>query len=231
MDRSVKAPGQEMDQEWRQFYVAAGLGVGVPTLIEVAGLSVWLAPVFGGPKQDVPLRNPVGLGWHLFAEQSLQWPIEAWAGLGTVVLATAAGVTGTALGVRWACERCAELRERQRDRRAARQDRARAAKQKKHAVDAQAKYLARGQELDGLSAQAMTAKAAELKVQMPESGGAPGVSIGEPVGGRGMLYASYEDLHVDIWGPRAGKSTSRVIPAVMEAIGPVLTTSNKRDVV
>ncbi|MGW5230418.1 type IV secretory system conjugative DNA transfer family protein [Nocardia niigatensis] len=232
MDRSVKAPGQEMDPETRQMYAMAGLAVGIPTLTEVAGISVWLAPVFGGPKQDVPLRNPVGLGWHLFAEQSLQWPVEAWAGLGTVVLATVAGVTATAYGVRWACERCTELRERGRERRAgARQDRANAATQKKHAIDAQARYLARGQELDGLSARAMTAKAAELKVRMPEAGGAPGVSIGEPIGGRGMLYASYEDLHVDIWGPRQGKSTSRVIPAVMEAIGPVLTTSNKRDVV
>lgn len=54
-----------------------------------------------------------------------------------------------------------------------------------------------------------------------------GVGVADGV----MLYGSYEDLHLDIWGPRQGKSTSRVIPAILTAIGPVLATSNKRDVV
>ncbi|AYF78939.1 conjugal transfer protein [Nocardia yunnanensis] len=59
----------------------------------------------------------------------------------------------------------------------------------------------------------------------------PGVPIGVSVADGEMLYGSYEDLQVDIWGPRQGKTTSRVIPAVLAAIGPVLVTSNKRDVV
>jgi len=57
------------------------------------------------------------------------------------------------------------------------------------------------------------------------------VLIGRAVVDGSELYASYEDLHVDIWGPRQGKSTSRVIPAVLDAPGPVVATSNKRDVV
>ncbi|MFC5128152.1 type IV secretory system conjugative DNA transfer family protein [Pseudoclavibacter helvolus] len=38
-------------------------------------------------------------------------------------------------------------------------------------------------------------------------------------------------MHVDIWGPRTGKTTSRAIPAILDAPGGVLVTSNKRDVV
>jgi type IV secretory pathway TraG/TraD family ATPase VirD4 len=40
-----------------------------------------------------------------------------------------------------------------------------------------------------------------------------------------------EDLSLDIWGPRTGKSTSRVVPAILDAPGAVVSTSNKRDVV
>ncbi len=38
-------------------------------------------------------------------------------------------------------------------------------------------------------------------------------------------------MHLDIWGPRTGKTTSRAIPAILEAPGAVFVTSNKRDVV
>ncbi len=46
-----------------------------------------------------------------------------------------------------------------------------------------------------------------------------------------QLYGSWEDMHLDIWGPRTGKTTSRAIPAILDAPGAVLVTSNKRDVV
>ncbi|WP_170119969.1 type IV secretory system conjugative DNA transfer family protein, partial [Branchiibius hedensis] len=35
--------------------------------------------------------------------------------------------------------------------------------------------------------------------------------------------------HLDIWGPRTGKTTSRAVPAVLDAPGAVVCTSNKRD--
>jgi hypothetical protein len=38
-----------------------------------------------------------------------------------------------------------------------------------------------------------------------------------------------EDVTVDVWGARAGKTTRRVIPAILDAPGPVIATSNKRD--
>ena len=51
-----------------------------------------------------------------------------------------------------------------------------------------------------------------------------------PCGGQ-PLFGSWEDMHVDIWGPRTGKTTSRAVPAILDAPGAVLVTSNKRDVV
>lgn len=60
---------------------------------------------------------------------------------------------------------------------------------------------------------------------------AVGVPIGCTVRGNEQLVGSYEDTHLDIWGPRTGKTTSRAIPAALAAPGAVLITSNKRDIV
>ncbi|WP_233434640.1 type IV secretory system conjugative DNA transfer family protein [Nocardia yamanashiensis] len=46
-----------------------------------------------------------------------------------------------------------------------------------------------------------------------------------------MLYSGCEALTVDVWGPRRGKTTSRVVPAIVGAPGACVVTSNRRDVV
>ena len=46
-----------------------------------------------------------------------------------------------------------------------------------------------------------------------------------------ILVQDGEQLSIDFWGPRRGKTTTRIIPAICEAPGAVLTTSNKRDIV
>jgi type IV secretory pathway TraG/TraD family ATPase VirD4 len=38
-------------------------------------------------------------------------------------------------------------------------------------------------------------------------------------------------MHIDIWGPRTGKTTSRAIPVILSTPGAALVTSNKRDIV
>ncbi|WP_331461096.1 type IV secretory system conjugative DNA transfer family protein [Micromonospora tarapacensis] len=55
--------------------------------------------------------------------------------------------------------------------------------------------------------------------------------IGVTVAGGMPLRQSWEDMAVDIWGPRTGKTTSRAIPAVVAAPGPTLVTSVKGDIV
>jgi len=92
-------------------------------------------------------------------------------------------------------------------------------------VDRAARRMAKGRELAPLSRRGVAAKAQRLGVN------AVGLPIARTVLGDQMLYASWEDCSVDVWGPRSGKTSSRAIPAVLNAPGAVLATSNKRDLV
>ncbi|WP_278236926.1 type IV secretory system conjugative DNA transfer family protein [Isoptericola sp. AK164] len=93
-------------------------------------------------------------------------------------------------------------------------------------VDRAAAYMGRGRDVADLSRKSAAAKARRLG-----AGETPGVPIGQTVGTGQPLFGSWEDMHIDIWGPRTGKTTSRAVPAILEAPGSVLVTSNKRDVV
>ncbi len=92
-------------------------------------------------------------------------------------------------------------------------------------VDAAARWLGRGQDVAEISDQTVAAKAEHLGVKETI-----GIPIGKTVSTGQWLYGSWEDMHIDIWGPRTGKTTSRAIPAILDAPGAVLVTSNKRDV-
>ncbi|MEU9467744.1 TraM recognition domain-containing protein [Streptomyces avermitilis] len=94
-------------------------------------------------------------------------------------------------------------------------------------VDGAARHLAQGEELGKLTMKGAAATAERLGVRAKT----PGVFIGRSVKGRQPLFGSYEDMHVDIWGPRTGKTTRRAIPAILDGPGAVLVTSNKRDIV
>lgn len=93
-------------------------------------------------------------------------------------------------------------------------------------VDRAASYMGRGRDVEALSRKSAQATAERLGVV-----DSPGVPIGRTVTGAHLLYGSWEDMHIDIWGPRTGKTTSRAVPAILDAPGAVLVTSNKRDVV
>lgn len=102
----------------------------------------------------------------------------------------------------------------------------RSAKKNTSRVDRASNYMGRGDDIEEMSHKAARAKAKRLGVE-----DAPGVPIGKHAGSGKPLFGSWEDMHLDIWGPRTGKTTSRAIPAILEAPGAVLVTSNKRDVV
>lgn len=93
-------------------------------------------------------------------------------------------------------------------------------------VDRAARYMGAGRDIAGISAKSVAASSKRFGVD-----GAIGVPIGRTVAGNQPLFGSYEDMHIDVWGPRTGKTTSRAIPAILEAPGAVIVTSNKRDVV
>lgn len=80
-------------------------------------------------------------------------------------------------------------------------------------------------------ARSTTRGAAAEAVRLGARTAVPGVYIGRTVHGRRDLWGSWEDMHMDIWGPRTGKTSTRAIPAVVGAPGAVIVTSNKRDIV
>ena len=94
-------------------------------------------------------------------------------------------------------------------------------------IDKSSRHLGISKDIEPLSRATATSKAVRLGVD-PAT---PGVPIGVTVATGKPLYGSWEDMHIDIWGPRTGKTTSRAIPAILAAPGSVLVTSNKRDVV
>jgi len=49
--------------------------------------------------------------------------------------------------------------------------------------------------------------------------------------GRKVVRATFEDTVLAVMAPRAGKTTAMAIPAILDAPGPVIVTSNKNDLV
>lgn len=58
-----------------------------------------------------------------------------------------------------------------------------------------------------------------------------GVPLAKLVNNKASLFASYEWVQIWLMGPRAGKTTCVCVPQILETGGPVLATSNKRDIV
>ena len=109
-------------------------------------------------------------------------------------------------------------------------------RQQSSRVDRAASAMGSGREIEPLSRRSAAATAARWNGATKPGKDNPadravGVPIGRAVRGGQPLFGSWEDMHLDIWGPRTGKTTSRAVPAILDAPGSVLVTSNKRDVV
>ena len=198
--------------------------IAVVAIVGGLWVSMHLGHRLAGTGAVVPM-NPFEVAFGLLGG-SLAWPgVEGWAvliGLAVVVVLLAV-VIGMAVG------RSGRRRSR---------------------VDRAAAYMGRGRDVEGISQKQAAATAKRLGVRRPSSEEpapasalgklsrrkkepewATGVPIGKTVAGGVPLFGSWEDMHVDIWGPRTGKTTSRAVPAILDAPGSVLVTSNKRDVV
>ncbi|WP_345675690.1 type IV secretory system conjugative DNA transfer family protein [Yinghuangia aomiensis] len=95
-------------------------------------------------------------------------------------------------------------------------------------MDRAGRYLSGAADRRRAGARAAGAAASRLGVT---GNAAPGLFIGRTVPGNHGVWGSWEDMHLDIWGPRTGKTTSRAIPGVLAAPGIAVVTSNKRDIV
>ncbi|MEU4196558.1 TraM recognition domain-containing protein [Kribbella sp. NPDC026611] len=94
-------------------------------------------------------------------------------------------------------------------------------------VDRQASLMSKRSEIYKLTRQG----AQEIANRLGAPNAGPGIMIGRTVRDNLEVFGSWEDMHVDIWGPRTGKTTSRAVPAILDAPGAVVATSNKRDIV
>lgn len=93
-------------------------------------------------------------------------------------------------------------------------------------VDRAAVHMGRGRQVDALR-EAHVRKTAQ-RLGCTDSFG---LKIGTAVLGKYGVWSGWEDVSIDIWGPRSGKTTSRAIPSIVDAPGAVMATSNKRDLV
>ncbi|BEK89172.1 type IV secretory system conjugative DNA transfer family protein [Nocardia seriolae] len=193
-------------------------------------VAVQLGNLLSSPRQQIPI-NPIAIAVNM-VKGNLHWPGAA----AIIVILIVLGAIGWQL---WK-----------------RRQKANAGKGRL-AVDDKADYMGSGGAIKALTASGVMERAGQFNLRVAtdpltrrsyvpgsltdptlypaardsETPLVPGIPIGIAVADGEMLYGSYEDLQVDIWGPRQGKTTSRVIPAILSAIGPVIVTSNKRDVV
>jgi type IV secretory pathway TraG/TraD family ATPase VirD4 len=166
-------------------------------------LAVWLALRTGAAidNQPPPAANPFKAVILLLAGKT------TWPGLGASATALAElallGANGVIV-VRW-----------------------RSRPDRRLGVDLAVRHLASRRDHAVLSGERAAAAAARLGVQAA----LPGVRVGLAVTTGRPVYGSWEMTQADIWGARRGKTTSRVVPAILDAPGAVVATSNKRDVV
>jgi len=94
-------------------------------------------------------------------------------------------------------------------------------------VDHLAKSMAHGRDF----APMMDKEARQDAERLGAAEASDGVPLGKLVNNNKMLKASWEWVQIWLCGPRAGKTSCVCVPQIMETNGPVLATSNKRDIV
>ncbi|PPF42872.1 conjugal transfer protein [Pseudoclavibacter sp. AY1F1] len=92
-------------------------------------------------------------------------------------------------------------------------------------LDRAATMLGHGKEIASIGARGARTSSQRLGVEGPI-----GVQLGTSIPGGSPVYGGWEDMQINVSGPRTGKSTAFAIPAIVEAPGAVIVTSNKRDV-
>ncbi|MFB9957174.1 hypothetical protein [Cellulomonas denverensis] len=79
-------------------------------------------------------------------------------------------------------------------------------------VDRAAVHMGRGKQVDALREAHVRRTARRLGC--PD---AIGLKVGTAVLGGYSVWVGWEDVSIDIWGPRSGKTTSRAIPSILDA--------------
>jgi type IV secretory pathway TraG/TraD family ATPase VirD4 len=164
--------------------------------------ATWLALWVGAAitHRPPPMGNPFATVTLLLAGKT------TWPGLGASATASAEMALLVLSGV-------LAVRRRSRSRRRPR-------------LEAAVRHFASRRDHAELSAERAADTATRLGVRTAR----PGVRVGLTLATGKPIYGSWEMTQADIWGARRGKTTTRVVPAILDAPGAVLATSNKRDV-
>ena len=92
-------------------------------------------------------------------------------------------------------------------------------------IDRAARHMGHGRAIAPLTFKEVKAKAKAFNLKTP------GLPVARTVAGGVQLYCDFEACTAMIAGPRTGKTAGFGIPLILSAPGPVLATSNKRDLV
>lgn len=181
--------------------IAIWAGAAVFTLAAIT----WIALIAGSTIEQVNPDLSRDPGEFLIAIKLLGTGRAAWPLTATIILLLLLAGLGTAgwNGWRW-WTRAGSKRTR---------------------IDPAGKHLGKGDDVSSITLPAVQTKAAELGIstELP-----PGFTIGVSIYGIPLL-GSWEDTRIVFAGPRTGKTTCMAIPAVLDAPGACVTTSNKRD--
>lgn len=185
--------------------VTAELGwiIALVAIVALGGISValWLGSLVNPEVQRLGTTNPLTIA-QAFASGRIR-PTGGHVALTAAMFAAAAAFLGL-LVVAW--RRHTRTRTR---------------------VDYKSRHMAQPRDLARFYEPAARQDAARLGA----TAAGTGVTLGaDPRNGRN-LYASYEWVQIWLMGPRAGKTSCVCVPQILESNGPVLATSNKRDIV
>lgn len=94
-------------------------------------------------------------------------------------------------------------------------------------VDYKARWMAQKRDMGKLLADEAEKDAERLRARPAGIG----VTLATHLPSKLPLYATWEYVQIWLMGPRAGKTSCVCVPQILETKGPVLATSNKRDIV
>jgi hypothetical protein len=94
-------------------------------------------------------------------------------------------------------------------------------------VDRKAASMAQARDL----AEMTTREVEKDTARLGADAAGPGVPLGNHVPSDRPLFGTWEWVQIWLMGPRAGKTSCVCVPQILETRGPVIATSNKRDVV
>ena len=181
----------------------AGWMIALVAIIAVAavGLILWLGALTNPAVAAMPNKAPFNLV-KAFADGTVHVT-----GLQTLVTAGIFVALGAVAALLWWAF-AQQLRRRSR-------------------IDYKARYMAQPRDLRRY----MDVDALKDAERLHSAHAGPGVPIGADLATGKPLYALWEWVMIAIMGPRAGKTSTMCVRQILETAGPVLATSNKRDIV